>query len=163
MSSCIQFRMATDKDTATVMRFIRELAEHQRLSHALMATEDSIRKWVFEERLADVVIACDNGEDVGFALYYRNFSTILGRVGIHLEDLYVRPEYRGRGYGKALLGFLASLTVKEGCGRLEWICLDWNRPSVEFYLGIGATPLNEWTTYRLDGEALERAAHMNDG
>ena len=116
--------------------------------------EELLREWIFEKQKAEVLIASMDGEEVGFALFFHNFSTFLGRAGIYLEDLFVRPEYRGRGCGKALLKKLAQITVERGCGRLEWSCLDWNKPSIDFYLSLGAKPMDEWTTYRLTGETL---------
>ena len=152
------FRIATENDVGVIMRFIVELADYEKLVHAVTATEELIRKWVFERKMAEVIIANADGEDVGFALFYHNFSTIVGKAGIHLEDLYVRPEYRGKGYGKAMLAYVAPHAVERDCGRLEWWCLDWNKPSIDFYLAIGASQMSEWTTYRLDGEKLERIA-----
>ncbi len=119
-----------------------------------MAEPEVLSEWLFEKRVAEVVFAVCNGVEAGFALYFHNFSTFLGRAGIYLEDLYVRPEYRGRGVGLGLMHYLARECVRRGCGRLEWACLDWNRPSIGFYLALGAEPQSEWTTYRLSGEAL---------
>ena len=123
-----------------------------------MATEELLREWIFEKQKAEVLLAEMDGKDVGIALFFHNFSTFLGRAGIYLEDLFVLPEYRGRGCGTALLAKLAQITVERGCGRLEWSCLDWNKPSIDFYLSLGAKPMDEWTVYRLTGETLERLA-----
>lgn len=158
MNSNMNFRIATKDDIGVIMRFIVELAEYEKLGHTVTATEELIKKWVFERKMAEVVIASADGDDVGFALFYHNFSTIVGKAGIHLEDLYVRPEYRGKGYGKAMLAYVASLAVERDCGRLEWWCLDWNKPSIDFYLALGASQMSEWTTYRLDGDDLRRVA-----
>ena len=128
------------------------------MSDQVVATEELLREWIFEKQKAEVLIASEDGRDIGFALYFHNFSTFLGRAGIYLEDLFVLPEYRGRGYGKALLRRLAQLTVARGCGRLEWACPDWNRPSIRFYRSLGAAAMDEWTTYRLTGETLKNFA-----
>ena len=110
---------------------------------------------VFEKKKAECIFACENGKEVGFALFFHNFSTFLGRAGIYLEDLFVLPEYRGKGYGKAILKELARIAVERKCGRLEWWCLDWNKPSIDFYLSLGAEQMSDWTVYRLTGEALK--------
>ena len=124
------------------------------MSDQVVATEELLREWIFEKKKAEVLFACEGEKEVGFALFFHNFSTILGRAGIYLEDLFVLPEYRGKGYGKALLKKLAQITVERGCGRLEWACLDWNQPSIDFYRSLGAVPMDEWTTYRLTGDTL---------
>ena len=120
----------------------------------MIADETLLETWIFEKRKAEVLLAFEGGTPVGFALFFHNFSTWLGRAGIYLEDLFVLPEYRGRGYGKLLLKRLARIAVQRGCGRLEWACLDWNEPSIAFYKSVGATALDEWTTYRVTGDAL---------
>ncbi len=125
------------------------------MSDQVIATEDLLREWIFEKKKAEVLFVCEEDKEVGFALFFHNFSTFLGRAGICLEDLFVLPEYRGRGYGKALLKELARITVERGCGRLEWSCLDWNRPSIDFYLSLGAEPMRDWTVYRLSGATLK--------
>lgn len=128
------------------------------MSDQVVATEDLLREWIFEKQKAEVLFVRDGDHEVGFALFSHNFSTFLGRAGIYLEDLFVLPEYRRKGYGKALLKKLAQITVECGCGRLEWSCLDWNHPSIDFYLSLGAAPMDEWTTYRLTGETLVEMA-----
>ena len=128
------------------------------MSSEVVAMEELLREWIFEKKKAEVIFAVENGKEVGFALFFHNFSTFLGRAGIYLEDLFVVPEYRGKGYGKALLSELARITLERGCGRLEWCCLDWNKPSIDFYLSLGAKPLSDWTTYRLTGETLKAMA-----
>ena len=153
-----QFRFAQEKDAALILDFIKGLAEYEKMSDQVVATESLLREWIFEKKKAEVIFAVENGKEVGFALFFHNFSTFLGRAGIYLEDLFVYPEYRGRGHGKALIRELARITVERGCGRLEWCCLDWNKPSIDFYLSLGATPMDEWTIYRLTGEALESFA-----
>ena len=153
-----QFRFATENDVALILEFIKGLAEYEKMSADVVATEELLREWIFEKKKAEVIFAIENGTEVGFALFFHNFSTFLGRAGIYLEDLFVKPEHRGRGHGKALIRELARVTVERGCGRLEWCCLDWNKPSIDFYLSLGATPLEEWTIYRLSGENLSTFA-----
>ena len=153
-----EFRYATEKDTALILNFINGLAEYEKMSDQVVANEELLREWIFEKQKAEVIFALENGKEVGFALFFHNFSTFLGRAGIYLEDLFVMPEYRGRGHGKRLIRELARITVERGCGRLEWCCLDWNKPSIDFYLSLGACPLDEWTTYRLTGEHLKSFA-----
>ena len=150
----ITYRPAERGDIELIMKFIRDLAEYEKLADQVVADAGVLADWLFEKRVAKVVLALCDGVEAGFALYFHNFSTFLGRAGIYLEDLYVRPEYRGRGLGLGLMRYLARECVQLGCGRLEWSCLDWNRPSIDFYLALGAVPQSEWTTYRLTGEAL---------
>ena len=154
-----RIRFATIDDVPTVVRFIKDLAEYERLAHLVVATEDLIRETVFgARRYAEVLIGEVDGDPAGFALFFHNFSTFLGRPGIYLEDLFVRPEFRGRGYGKALLARLAQLAIERNCGRVEWAVLDWNTPSIEFYKSIGAVAMSDWQIFRLRGEALEKLA-----
>lgn len=142
-----------------VLAFIRELAVYERLEHQVVATQADLTTALFGTRpYAEVVFACLDGREVGFALFFHNFSTFLGKPGIYLEDLFVRPESRGRGIGKRLLAWLAALALERGCGRLEWAVLDWNEPSIGFYKGLGAVALDDWMTMRLTGNALERLA-----
>ena len=152
------FRFAEEKDCALILDFIRALAEYENMSDQVVATEALLREWIFEKKKAEVLFVCEGAEAVGFALFFHNFSTFLGRAGIYLEDLFVLPAFRGKGYGKALLRKLAQIALDRGCGRLEWACLDWNQPSIDFYLSFGATPMDEWTTYRLTGDTLKEAA-----
>ena len=152
------FRGACPEDTALILRFIRELAAYEQLEDQVVADEETLRRWIFEKKGAQVVFALADDTEVGFALYFHNFSTFLGRSGIYLEDLFVRPEYRGRGCGKALLCRLAAIAKEEGCGRLEWWCLDWNKPSIDFYKSMGAEPMEDWTVYRVAGETLDKLA-----
>lgn len=150
----ITYRPAERGDIELIMKFIRDLAEYEKLADQVVADAGVLADWLFEKRVAKVVFALCDGVEAGFALYFHNFSTFLGRAGIYLEDLYVRPGYRGRGLGLGLMRYLARECVQLGCGRLEWSCLNWNRPSIDFYLALGAVPQSEWTTYRLTGEAL---------
>ena len=150
-----KFRTATENDVALIFEFICGIAEYEKMTDEVVANEDLLREWIFEKNRAEVIFAMEDGVEVGFALFFHNFSTFLGRSGIYLEDLFVKPEYRGRGHGKALICELARITVERGCGRLEWCCLDWNTPSIDFYLSLGARQMNEWTTYRLTGDSLK--------
>ena len=152
----LTFRFAEERDCPLILQFIKGLAKYEKMEDQVIATEALLREWIFEKNKAEVLFACESGREVGFALFFHNFSTFLGRAGIYLEDLFVLSEYRGKGYGKALLKHLAKLTVERGCGRLEWACLDWNRPSIDFYLSLGAVPMDEWTTYRVTGETLKK-------
>lgn len=154
----MQYRFATEADVPRILEFIRELAEYEKMLSEVVATEELLREWIFEKQKAEVIFALEDGKEVGFALFFHNFSTFLGRAGIYLEDLYVKREFRGRGYGKGLLKVLAKITVERGCGRLEWSCLDWNKPSIDFYLSLGAEPMEEWTVYRITGETLNDLA-----
>lgn len=155
-----EFRYATDKDTSLILDFIRGLAEYEKMSDDVIADEALLREWIFEKKKAEVIFALEDGREVGFALFFHNFSTFLGRAGIYLEDLFVMPEYRGRGHGKSLLRELARIALERGCGRLEWSCLDWNTPSIDFYLSLGAQQMNEWTAYRVSGNSLAALADM---
>lgn len=152
----IQIDPAQPEDTPVILSLIRELAEFERLLHQVTATEDELREQLFVRRAAEVILARKEGEVAGFALFFQNFSTFLGKPGIYLEDLYVRPKYRGGGCGAALLRHLARVAVERGCGRFEWSVLDWNQRAIDFYKSLGAEPLDEWTMYRVTGEALER-------
>jgi GNAT superfamily N-acetyltransferase len=148
-------RPATPDDTPTIAALIRALAEYERLSHEFVLDEAELREHLFgDRRYAEVILAEHDGDVVGFALFFHNYSTFLGKPGIYLEDLFVRPEHRGAGHGKALLAHLAKIAVERGCGRLEWSVLDWNEPSIAFYRSLGAAPMDDWTTYRLTGVAL---------
>lgn len=158
MEQKLTFRFAEEKDVGTILFFIRELAEYEHLAGEVVATEALLREWIFEKGRAEVVFAMAEGKEVGFALFFHNFSTFLGRSGLYLEDLFVLPQYRGRGYGRAILEHLAFLAAKRGCGRLEWWCLDWNQPSIDFYLSLGAEPMKDWTVYRLAGDTLQDLA-----
>ena len=154
----LTYRFAKEDDCGLILEFIRALAAYEKMSDQVVATESLLREWIFEKQKAEVIFACEDGKEVGFALFFHNFSTFLGRAGIYLEDLFVLPEYRGKGYGKGLLRKLAQIAEERGCGRLEWWCLDWNKPSIDLYRSLGAEPMDEWTTYRLTGEKLKEMA-----
>ena len=157
----LSIRKAAESDIPKLLYFIRELAEYEKMSDEVVATEDILREWMFEKKTAEALFAVKDGEEVGFALFFHNFSTFLGRAGIYLEDLYVMPEHRGCGYGKRLLKALAGLAAEQGCGRLEWACLNWNKPSIDFYLSLGAVPMNDWRVYRVTGDTLLRLAEQD--
>ena len=154
----MDIRFATREDAGKILAFIKELAAYEKMENEVVATEALLCEWIFDKQKAEVIFAVEDGVEVGFALFFHNFSTFLGRAGIYLEDLYVKPEYRGRGFGKALIKRLAAIAKERGCGRLEWWCLDWNRPSIDFYLSLGAQPMNDWTVYRVAGDALAALA-----
>lgn len=155
MNRGLTFRNAERKDTALILQFIKELADYENMLDEVAADETTLMTWIFDKQKAEVIFAVEDGEEVGFALYFHNFSTFLGRAGIYLEDLYVKPEHRGKGYGKAILKKLAEIAVERGCGRLEWWCLDWNKPSIDFYRSLGAEPMSDWTVYRIAGDTLK--------
>ena len=150
----INYRYATEQDVSLILYFIRSLAEYEHMADEVVATEALLQEWIFEKRKAEVIFALEDGKETGFALFFHNFSTFLGRSGVYLEDLFVLPEYRGKGYGKGLIQTLARIAVERECGRLEWWCLDWNTPSIEFYRSLGAVPMDEWTVYRITGKTL---------
>jgi GNAT superfamily N-acetyltransferase len=157
----LEIRSATEGDVPLILSLIKELAEYERLSHEVVATEEGLCDSLFGERaVAEVLLGYLGDDPAGFALFFHTFSTFLGRPGIYLEDLYVRPEFRGAGIGRALLVQLARLARERGCGRLEWLVLDWNGPAIGFYRSIGASPVSGWTVYRLTGEALEELAGL---
>ncbi|HEX2780123.1 MAG TPA: GNAT family N-acetyltransferase [Gemmatimonadaceae bacterium] len=159
LASPFVLRSATPADVPVILACIRGLAEYEKLGHAVVATEELLRESLFGPRpVAEVVLAEDGDDVAGFALFFHNYSTFLGRPGLYLEDLFVFPRHRGRGLGKQLLAHLARLTVQRGCGRFEWAVLDWNVDAIGFYEAVGARPMNDWTVYRLDGDALQRLA-----
>jgi len=151
-------RPAEEADVKLILQFIKGLGEYEKLSHEVVATEQKLRKTLFKQKMAEVIIGEYGGEPVGFALFFHNYSTFLGQAGIYLEDLYIIPEMRGKGFGKSMLKHIAKLAVERDCGRLEWACLDWNEPSICFYKGLGAKTLNDWTVYRVTGETLHEMA-----
>ena len=154
----MDYRFAERKDAALILEFIKALAEYENLSDEVVATPETLEEWIFDRQKAEVIFALHDGVEVGFALFFHNFSTFLGRAGLYLEDLFVKPAYRGRGYGKGLLSLLARIAVERGCGRLEWVCLDWNKPSIDFYKSLGAMPMEDWTIYRIAGDTLTALA-----
>ena len=158
----LTFRFAVEQDTPLILNFIKELADYEHMLDQVVADEATLADQLFQKTNAEVLFALENGREVGFALFFHNFSTFLGRSGLYLEDLYVRPDCRGKGYGKAILQKLASIAVERGCGRLEWWCLDWNKPSIDFYLSLGAEPMSGWTVYRLTGDTLKNLAETSE-
>ena len=152
------FRHAQRNDVPLILKFIKDLADYEGLLDEVIADEATLEEWIFNREKAEVIFAMEGDTEVGFELFFHNFSTFLGRAGIYLEDLYVMPEYRGKGYGKALLTKLAQIALERGCGRLEWWCLDSNTPSIDFYLSLNAEPMDEWTVYRIAGDTLTELA-----
>lgn len=152
------YRFAGPEDVSLILSFIKALAAYEHMEDQVTATEELLKERIFDRHGAEVIFALEDGREVGFALFFHNFSTFLGKAGLYLEDLFVLPEYRGRGYGKGLLRTLARIALDRGCGRMEWWCLDWNQPSIDFYRSLGAEPMSEWTTYRLTGETLQKMA-----
>lgn len=155
----LTFRFARENDCSLILFFIRELGSYEKMLNEVSATEDLLREWIFEKKKAEVLFVCEEEKEVGFAVFFHNFSTFLGRAGLYLEDLYIMPEHRGKGYGRETLKKLAQIAVERGCGRLEWCCLDWNQPSIDFYRSMGAEPMDDWTIYRIAGETLTKLAH----
>ena len=153
-----KIRSANENDLALILDFIKQLATYEKMLDEVVATEELLREWLFVRKVAEVIFIMEDDAEVGFALFFHNFSTFLGKAGIYLEDLFVKPEYRGKGYGKALIKKLASIAIERGCGRLEWSCLDWNQPSIDFYLSLGAEAMDEWTVYRVAGDTLANLA-----
>ncbi len=152
----MNFRYATENDLTLILDFIRQLAVYEKMLDEVVATEELLKEWIFDKKIAEVIFALEDEHEVGFAHFFHNYSTFLGKAGIHLEDLYVKPEYRGKGYGKGLIKKLASIAVERNCGRLEWSCLDWNKPSIDFYLSLGAEAMDEWLGFRISGATLDK-------
>jgi GNAT superfamily N-acetyltransferase len=158
-----QIRRARVEDVPIILELIRDLAAYERAPHEVIATEDQLVDVLFGKRpAAEVLLAFEGNSPVGFALFFHNFSTWLGRPGLYLEDLFVKPENRGKGYGRALLVELAKIAMERGCGRMEWAVLDWNEPAIKFYRALGATPMDEWTVFRLTRDGIERLANAAD-
>jgi GNAT superfamily N-acetyltransferase len=158
-SMTIRIERATERDVPLILQMIRDLAEYERMSDQVVATETGLRESLFSERRdAEVLLAYADDKPAGFALFFHNFSTFVGRKGLYLEDLFVKPEWRGAGIGKRLLVELARIAVERRCGRFEWSVLDWNEPAIGFYRKLGAVPLNEWTIFRVTGDALAKLA-----
>lgn len=158
MNNKLSFRNVERGDIPLILQFIKDLAAYEKMSDEVVADEATLDTWIFEKQKAEVIFALEDGKEVGFALFFHNFSTFLGKAGIYLEDLYVKPEYRKKGYGKAILKKLAQIAAERGCGRLEWWCLDWNKPGIDFYLSMGAKPMSDWTVYRVSGDSLSDLA-----
>jgi len=158
----IRLRFAEEKDVALIVGFIRGLAEYEHLLDTVKIQEADIKKYVFEKKLIEVVIGEYDGAPAGFALFFHNFSTFVGKPGIFIEDIFVKPEMRGRGLGKILFSFLAKIAVERNCGRLEWLCLNWNEPSIKFYKSQGAQAMDEWSTYRVTGDGIKKLAEGCD-
>ena len=153
----LTFRNAGREDISLILKFIKKLAEYEKRLNEVVATEKDLEKWIFDKNQAEVIFALEDGKEIGFALFFLSFSTYLGNVNLHLEDLFIDPEYRGKGYGKALLKKLAKIVVERGYGRFEWTCLSWNKPSIDFYLALGATQ-KDWNVFHLTGDALKKLA-----
>ncbi|MEH2951127.1 GNAT family N-acetyltransferase [Sporofaciens sp. JLR.KK001] len=158
MSEKFTFRYAKRDDISLILQFIKDLAAYEKMINEVVADEKTLEEWIFDKQKAEVIFVVVDDEEIGFALFFHNFSTFLGRAGIYLEDLFVKPEYRGKGYGKAILKKLAAIAVERGCGRLEWWCLDWNKPGIDFYHSLGAEPMDDWTVYRITGDTLSNLA-----
>lgn len=164
MRNDIRIRFATEEDSTLILSFIRELAEYEKLLDQVVATEHDIRQTLFgDQKYAEVIIASLNQQDVGYALFFHNYSTFSAKPGLYLEDLYVKPAFRGLGVAKILLTYLANLAVERNCSRFEWACLDWNTHAIDFYLDMGSRAMNEWTTYRLNGNNLKTLANSYKG
>ncbi|UUM10894.1 GNAT family N-acetyltransferase [Clostridiaceae bacterium HFYG-1003] len=162
MNNKSYFRYATESDVPLILDFIKKLADYEKMSDEVIATEDLLNEWLFERNKAEVLFLVVDEKEVGFALFFHNFSTFLGRAGIYLEDLFVLEEHRKKGYGRAILRKLAQIARERGCGRLEWWCLDWNKPSIDFYRSLGAQPMEDWTVFRLSGSTLLQVAEQED-
>jgi GNAT superfamily N-acetyltransferase len=152
-------RFANRSDAPLILEFIKELAEYENMSSDVVATSEALEHTLFEQKAAEVIIGEYQNQPIAFALFFHNYSTFRGQPGIYLEDIFVRPQARGKGFGKMMLSFLAKLAVERKCGRLEWACLDWNEPSIQFYKKMGAIPLDEWMVFRLHNEALKDLAN----
>lgn len=158
MDKQLTFRFATEKDVPLILKFIKGIAEYEKMLDEVETTEVLLHEYLFEKQRAEVIFAIVDNVEVGFALFFHNFSTFVGKSGLYLEDIFVWPQYRGKGYGKAIFKQLVKIANERDCGRMEWVCLNWNQPSIDFYLSLNAKPLDEWTTYRLDKEGLKALA-----
>lgn len=158
MDKQLTFRFATEKDVPLILKFIKGIAEYEKMLDEVETTEELLHEYLFEKQRAEVIFAIVDNVEVGFALFFHNFSTFVGKSGLYLEDIFVWPKYRGKGYGKAIFKQLVKIANERDCGRMEWVCLNWNQPSIDFYLSLNAKPLDEWTTYRLDKEGLKALA-----
>ena len=160
MSDVLDFRYAERKDAGLILKFIKDLAKYEKMENEVIETEALLKEWIFDKQKAEVIFALKDGKEVGFALFFHNFSTFVGRANLYLEDIFVKEEYRGKGFGKAMFRQLAQIAVERGCLRLDWWCLDWNEPSIRFYKSMGAKAMDQWTVYRLEGEALRTLAEI---
>lgn len=158
MDKQLIFRFATEKDVPLILKFIKGIAEYEKMLNEVETTEELLHEYLFKKQRAEVIFAVVDNVEVGFALFFHNFSTFVGKSGLYLEDIFVWPQYRGKGYGKAIFKQLVKIANERDCGRMEWVCLNWNQPSIDFYLSLNAKPLDEWTTYRLDKEGLKALA-----
>lgn len=158
MDKKLTFRFATEKDVPLILKFIKGIAEYEKMLDEVETTEELLHEYLFKKQRAEVIFAVVDNVEVGFALFFHNFSTFVGKSGLYLEDIFVWPQYRGKGYGKAIFKQLVKIANERDCGRMEWVCLNWNQPSIDFYLSLNAKPLDEWTTYRLDKEGLKALA-----
>lgn len=156
----MEIRKAVRQDVPLILEFIKGIARYEKMENEVVATTELLEEQLFDKGRAEVIFVMEEGVEVGFALFFHNFSTFLGRSGLYLEDLFVYPEHRGKGYGKALFLELVRIANERGCGRMEWVCLNWNKPSIEFYRSMGAVPLDEWTTYRLTSDAMKKLTSL---
>lgn len=156
----MKIRKAVRQDVPLILEFIKGIARYEKMENEVVATTELLEEQLFDKGCAEVIFAMEEGVEVGFALFFHNFSTFLGRSGLYLEDLFVYPEHRGKGYGKALFLELVRIANERGCGRMEWVCLNWNKPSIDFYRSMGAVPLDEWTTYRLTSDAMKKLTSL---
>lgn len=156
----MKIRKAVRQDVPLILEFIKGIARYEKMENEVVATTELLEEQLFDKGRAEVIFAMEEGVEVGFVLFFHNFSTFLGRSGLYLEDLFVYPEHRGKGYGKALFLELVRIANERGCGRMEWVCLNWNKPSIEFYRSMGAVPLDEWTTYRLTSDAMKKLTSL---
>lgn len=156
----MKIRKAVRQDVPLILEFIKGIARYEKMENEVVATTELLEEQLFDKGRAEVIFVMEEGVEVGFALFFHNFSTFLGRSGLYLEDLFVYPEHRGKGYGKALFLELVRIANERGCGRMEWVCLNWNKPSIDFYRSMGAVPLDEWTTYRLTSDAMKKLTSL---
>ncbi|WP_194189729.1 GNAT family N-acetyltransferase [Clostridium chrysemydis] len=155
-----KLRETSEKDIPLILNLIKEIAIYEKMLDQVIATEETLKESIFNKDEAEVLIAEFNGEPIGYVLYFYNFSTFIGRSGFYLEDIYIKPEYRGKGIGKEIFRLIAGIAFEKGCRRMEWTCLNWNEPSINFYKSLGAVPMSEWTVYRLDRENIEKVSKM---
>lgn len=155
----LKFRQAEEKDIELILAFIYELAEYEKMLDEVSATPTILKEWLFDKKAAEVIFVMEDDIETGYALFFHNFSTFTGKAGLYLEDIYVKPTYRKKGYGKALFKELVKIAYQRGCSRMEWVCLDWNKPSIDFYLSVKAKPIKDWTIFRLDHEEIKDLAN----